>query len=111
MNEEKQSIIAGGPMAPDENTPIDVVDVQFRAGAKVYYFDPGEFTVSAGDHVIIETARGPEYGICAAGNHQVPFRDIVPPLRKVLRMATEADKRTLTANGVTRPAVSPPFVK
>ena len=98
MNEEKQSIIAGGPMAPDENTPIDVVDVQFRAGAKVYYFDPGEFTVSAGDHVIIETARGPEYGICAAGNHQVPFRDIVPPLRKVLRMATEADKRTLTAN-------------
>ena len=48
MNEEKQSIIAGGPMAPDENTPIDVVDVQFRAGAKVYYFDPGEFTVSAG---------------------------------------------------------------
>lgn len=102
MNEEKLHApapeIAGGPMAPDQNMPVDVVDVQFRAGAKVYYFDPGGFEVNAGDHVIIETARGPEYGICTAGNHQVPFRDIVPPLRRVLRMATEADERTLANN-------------
>ena len=100
MNEENQNspVIAGGPMAPDQNTPVDVVDVQFRAGSKVYYFDPAEFDVPTGAHVIIETARGPEYGICTAGNHQVPFRDIVPPLRKVMRLATENDERTLTAN-------------
>ena len=100
MNDEKNqnSAIVGGPMAPDQDAPVDVVDVQFRTGAKVYYFDPSSLTVSSGDHVIIETARGPEYGVCTAGNHQVPFRDIVPPLRKVLRLATEADERTLASN-------------
>ncbi|MBS5670867.1 MAG: hypothetical protein KHX25_02130 [Firmicutes bacterium] len=85
-------------MAPDRDAPVDVVDVQFRSGSKIYYFDPGDLTVAAGDHVIIETARGPEYGTCAGGNHQVPFRDIVPPLRRVLRLATEADDRVLANN-------------
>ena len=102
MNEENkqapESNIAGGPMAPDQNTPVDVVDVQFRAGSKIYYFDPDGLTVTPGDHVIIETARGPEYGTCTGGNHQVPFRDIVPPLRRVIRLATEADERILVNN-------------
>ena len=102
MNKEKlpstQSDILGGPMAPAPNTPVDVVDIQFRTGAKVYFFDPAGIEVKTGDHVIIETTRGPEYGICAVGNHQVPFREIVPPLRKVLRLATEADEKTLAAN-------------
>jgi len=44
----------------------EVVDIQFRPGQKVYYFDPAGHTCKAGDHVIIDTARGPEYGICAA---------------------------------------------
>ena len=102
MNEEKTKApepdFAGGPMAPDRDAPVDVVDVQFRAGSKIYYFDPGDLTVATGDHVIIETARGPEYGTCAGGNHQVPFRDIVPPLRRVIRLATEADRRVLANN-------------
>ena len=102
MNEEKtkkpEPDFVGGPMAPDRDAPVDVVDVQFRSGSKIYYFDPGDLTVAAGDHVIIETARGPEYGTCAGGNHQVPFRDIVPPLRRVLRLATEADHRVLANN-------------
>ena len=50
--------------------------------------------------VIIETARGPEYGTCTGGNHQVPLRDIVPPLRRVIRLATEADHRVLANNQV-----------
>ena len=91
MNEERAKApapdFAGGPMAPDRDAPVDVVDVQFRAGSKIYYFAPGDLTVAAGDHVIIETARGPEYGTCTGGNHQVPFRDIVPPLRRVIRLA------------------------
>ena len=76
----------------------EVVDIQFRAGQKVYYFDPAGHTCKAGDHVIIDTARGPEYGICAAGNHSIPMQDVVAPLRCVLRLATAEDERTVARN-------------
>ena len=76
----------------------EVVDIQFRAGQKVYYFDPAGFTCKAGDHVIIDTARGPEYGICTAGNHRIPMKDVVAPLRCVLRHATAEDERTVERN-------------
>ena len=76
----------------------EVVDIQFRAGQKVYYFDPAGFSCKAGDHVIIDTARGPEYGICTAGNHRIPMKDVVAPLRCVLRHATAEDERTVERN-------------
>ena len=76
----------------------EVVDIQFRAGQKVYYFDPAGHHCKAGDHVIIDTARGPEYGICAAGNHRIPMKDVVAPLRCVLRHATAEDERTVARN-------------
>ena len=76
----------------------EVVDIQFRAGQKVYYFDPAGHHCKAGDHVIIDTARGPEYGICAAGNHRIPMKDVVVPLRCVLRHATAEDERTVARN-------------
>ena len=76
----------------------EVVDIQFRAGQKVYYFDPAGHTCKAGDHVIIDTARGPEFGICAAGNHSIPMKDVVAPLRCVLRLATAEDERTVARN-------------
>ena len=82
--------------APEET--VRVVDVLFRSGGKVYYFDPGELEIPAGSHVIIDTARGVEYGVCAAGNHTVRVSDVVLPLRKVLRIATEADERTAAEN-------------
>ena len=72
---------------------VTVVDIQFRSGNKVYYFDPGDLQLKAGDHVIMETARGNEFGYCTGGNHEVSGRDIVPPLRKVLRIATEKDEK------------------
>ena len=62
---------------------VTVVDIQFRSGNKVYYFDPGQLQLKAGDHVIMDTARGNEFGYCTAGNHEVSGRDIVPPLRKI----------------------------
>ena len=77
---------------------VRVVDVTFRSGGKVYYFDPGELEIPAGSHVIIDTARGVEYGTCAAGNHTVRVSDVVLPLRRVLRIATEADERTAAEN-------------
>ena len=46
---------------------VRVVDIQFRPGQKVYFFDPGNLALSQGDHVIIDTARGAEFGICASG--------------------------------------------
>ena len=76
----------------------EVVDIQFRVGQKVYYFDPAGHTCKQGDHVIIDTARGPEFGICAAGNHRIPTKDVVAPLRCVLRLATAEDERTVARN-------------
>ena len=76
----------------------EVVDIQFRPGQKIYYFDPAGITCHTGDHVIIDTARGPEYGICAGGNHQVSVSEIVAPLRPVLRIATEKDEKIAAEN-------------
>ena len=78
--------------------PVEVVDIQFRPGQKVYFFDPNGVTYSAGDHVIIDTARGAEYGICTGGNHMIPARDVVAPLRPVLRPATAQDEKTVLEN-------------
>ena len=77
---------------------VEVVDIQFRPGQKVYYFDPAGLNVQAGDHVIIDTARGAEYGTCTGGNHTIPFKDIVAPLRPVLRLATAQDEKTAEEN-------------
>jgi len=82
---------------PEQEKPamVEVVDIQFRPGQKVYYFAPNGKFVKPGDHLIIETARGPEYGIAAAGNHMIPEKDVVAPLRGVIRFATEADEKLL----------------
>ena len=77
---------------------VQVVDVQFRPGQKVYYFDPAGLQCKAGDHVIIDTARGAEYGYCTAGNHHIRQSEVVAPLRSVIRRATEADERIAAEN-------------
>ena len=76
----------------------EVVDIQFRPGQKIYYFDPNGIACKQGDHVIIDTARGPEYGICAGGNHHIPMKDVVAPLRCVLRIATAHDEKVVEEN-------------
>ena len=86
------------PPEPEAPDTVIVADIHFRNNSKVYFFDPADLTLKAGDHVIIDTARGHEYGICAAGNHPVPRKDIVPPLRRVLRLATEKDERINAEN-------------
>ena len=84
--------------APEEPDYVTVVDIRFRNNAKTYFFDPGELTPEAGSHVIIETARGDEFGVCAGARHEVRRSEIVPPLRKVLRMATAQDERVNQEN-------------
>ena len=76
----------------------EVVDIQFRPGQKIYYFSPGNIQCAAGDHVIIDTARGPEYGTCTAGNHRISKKDVVAPLRPVLRIATAQDEKIAAEN-------------
>ena len=77
---------------------VEVVDIQFRPGQKIYYFDPDGKSFQAGDHVIIDTARGAEYGTCAGSNHRIAQKDVVAPLRKVLRKATAQDERVAADN-------------
>ena len=75
-----------------------VVSVRFRSGTKDYYFDPGELVISAGEDVIVDTAQGPEFARCTEGSHEVPDETVVLPLRSVLRLATENDRRTADYN-------------
>ena len=82
----------------DNKQTVCVVDIQFRPGQKIYYFDPNGHACKMGDHVIIDTARGPEFGICASGIHRIAAKDVVSPLRPVLRMATGQDERTVADN-------------
>ena len=84
--------------AQEENTAVEVVDVQFRTGQKIYYFDPAGKAYKAGDHLIIDTARGPEYGICAGGNHFIHKMEVVSPLREVIRIANAQDEKIVAEN-------------
>lgn len=86
------------PAAPAEDPMVEVCDVQFRSGSKVYFFAPGELKIATGDEVILETARGPEFGQCVRGNHMVHPREVTPPLRPILRLATQQDKRVHAEN-------------
>lgn len=73
--------------------PVTVCDIQFRSSDKVYFFDPGELNIAVGDTVILDTANGTEIAGCVRGNHTVAAHEIVTPLRSVLRLATEQDKK------------------
>ena len=83
---------------PELPAQVQVVDIQFRPGQKIYYFDPADIPCKAGDHVIIDTARGPEYGTCVAGVHTISSKEIVAPLRPVLRIATAQDEKVAADN-------------
>ncbi|MEY8356216.1 stage 0 sporulation family protein [Lachnospiraceae bacterium 54-53] len=68
-----------------------VIGVRFRNAGKIYYFDPMNLEVRTGDHVIVETARGIEYGYVVLGCRDVEDEKVVQPLKPVIRMATKAD--------------------
>ena len=75
-----------------------IIGVRFKLGGKMYYFDPQDISVSAGTGVIVETARGLEYGTCVQGNTTVPDQTVVQPLKRMVRVATDADRKTLERN-------------
>lgn len=75
-----------------------MIGVRFRTAGKIYYFDPAGRKVKTGDHVIVETARGIEYGYVVLGNREVDESKVVPPLKPVIRMATAEDEAVETKN-------------
>ena len=68
-----------------------VIGVRFRPAGKVYFFAPGRYDIKTGDKVIVETARGVEFGWVVAGTKEVPDEKITQPLKSVIRIATKDD--------------------
>lgn len=77
---------------------MEVVGVRFKDVGKVYYFDPNGNDLKKGEKVIVETARGVECGEVAMDNRDVPESDIVKPLKKLVRKASEADLKKILEN-------------
>jgi len=75
-----------------------VIGVRFRQAGKIYFFAPGKLHIKKGDKVIVETARGVEFGSVAVGVKEVPDEEIMQPLKSVIRIATEEDKRNEEKN-------------
>ena len=75
-----------------------VIGVRFRQAGKIYFFSPGKLHVKQGDKVIVETARGVEFGSVVSGPKEVKDETIMQPLKSVIRIATEEDKRNEERN-------------
>ena len=70
---------------------VKIIGVRFRNVGKIYYFNPKSFQIKQGDHVIVETARGVEYGTVVLGPKEVDEKDVIQPLKDVIRLATPKD--------------------
>ena len=70
---------------------VTVVGVRFKRAGKIYYFDPDGLNIEKGTKVIVETARGIEFGEAVVGNREVNEEEIIAPLKKVIRIATDED--------------------
>ncbi|MGN0312043.1 MAG: stage 0 sporulation family protein [Lachnospiraceae bacterium] len=77
---------------------IKVVGVRFRPAGKIYYFDPGELEIKLNDHVIVETARGVEYGQVVIAEKEIEEDAVVSPLKPVMRIATPKDEEQVEKN-------------
>ena len=79
---------------------IKVIGVRFRTAGKVYFFDPLGYEIKRGDHVIVETARGVEFGTVVGDPKEVEDDKVIQPLKPVLRIATQKDVKQEAANKV-----------
>ncbi|CAM3984341.1 PSP1 domain-containing protein [Alkalicoccus chagannorensis] len=75
-----------------------VIGVRFKKTGKIYYFSPGDLSIEKDDYVVVETARGTEFGKTVIGVKEVGEDDVVLPLKKVLRKADDKDKQTILEN-------------
>ena len=77
---------------------IRVVGIRFRNAGKIYFFAPGDFDIKRGTHVVVETARGIEFGTCVNDPKDVTDDEIVSPLKPILRIATPKDEEQAETN-------------
>lgn len=77
---------------------VKVIGVRFRTAGKVYFFNPGQLEIKQGDHVIVETARGIEYGTVVGAPREVEDEKVVQPLKSVLRIANQKDDEQEASN-------------
>lgn len=77
---------------------IKVVGVRFRTAGKIYYFDPQKFDLTSGSHVIVETARGIEFGTVIIAPRDVEEEHVIQPLKPVIRIATAEDETVESKN-------------
>jgi len=75
----------------------EIISVRFNNRGKVYFFDPVGVAVASGENVVVETAKGLEYGECTHGNHMVDDSMVVTPLRPVVRIANDDDNKSAQA--------------
>jgi cell fate regulator YaaT (PSP1 superfamily) len=79
---------------------IKVAGVRFKKAGKIYYFDPGDLEINKGENVIVETARGIEFGECVTGLKDISEEDVISPLKSVIRKATEQDENQHNENKI-----------
>lgn len=77
---------------------VKVIGVRFRTAGKIYFFNPGDFEIRQGDHVIVETARGIEYGTVVGAPREVEEEKVIQPLKSVLRIANKKDDEQEASN-------------
>ena len=77
---------------------IKVIGVRFRTAGKIYFFSPGQFDIKQGDNVIVETARGVEFGRVVSGVKEVAEEEVIQPLKSVISIATEQDQKVVEKN-------------
>lgn len=83
-----------------KNEDVEVIGIRFKDGGKTYYFSPNQNVAAATDYAVVETSRGLEFGKVACTNKLVPASEIIPPLRPVVRIATEKDIKTNEENKI-----------
>lgn len=90
---------------------IEIIGIRFKEVGKVYYFSPKGKTVQAGDKVIVETARGVEYGEVVIPNRKIDESGVVQPLKPIIRVATPEDEKTIKDNEAKEIEIMKVFVK
>ena len=91
MANEEIKVTEGNDVSKEDNTPIDIVGINFREAGKIYYFSPRGLKFKLGDRAIVETARGVEIGTVKIPNKTVPTSEVITPLKDVIRRATQDD--------------------
>ncbi|MBO4452702.1 MAG: stage 0 sporulation family protein [Clostridia bacterium] len=95
------------PEEEGEVERVEIIGVKFRNGGKVYYFSPEGISFEKGDHVIVETVRGVEYGDVSIGNKQIKQSELAFPLKPVIRKATKEDDERNAENRRLEEAAKP----